>query len=182
MLRIIVPLSEEYDEKTSEFAAVESVTLDLEHSLVSLSKWESKHEVPFLGPKPLSHEDILDYIGMMILGDPSPKEIEAVTRFSALELNEVNEYINAKMTATWFNERDAPRPRREIITAELIYYWMISLNIPFECQHWHLNRLLTLIRVCNLKNSPAKKMPRADVAAQQRELNALRRQQFGTTG
>jgi hypothetical protein len=180
VLQIKVPLSEEFDERTSEFAVAEEVSLTLEHSLVSLSKWESKYEVPFLGPKPISHEEMLDYIRMMILGDPPPDDV--VYRLSSLELNQINEYVNAKMTATWFNERDAPRPRREIITAELIYYWMISLNIPFECQHWHLNRLLTLIRVCNLKNSPKKKMSNADAAAQQRELNALRRQQLGTTG
>jgi hypothetical protein len=180
VLQITVPLSEEYDERTSEFAVAEAVTLTLEHSLVSLSKWESKHEVPFLGPKPMSHEDMLDYVRMMILGDPPPDSV--ISRLGTLEINEINEYVNAKMTATWFNERDAPRPRREIITAELIYYWMISLNIPFECQYWHLNRLLTLIRVCNLKNTPKKKMPSADAAAQQRELNALRRQQLGTTG
>lgn len=180
MLQITVPLSEKYDESTSEFAVVGAVTLDLEHSLVSLSKWESKHETPFLGNKPMSHEDTLDYIRMMILGDFPPEDV--ISRLSSQNLNDINAYINAKMTATWFNERDAPRPRREIITAELIYYWMISLNIPFECQDWHLNRLLTLIRVCNLKNSPTKKMSGADAAAQQRELNALRRRQLGTTG
>lgn len=180
MLRITIPLSEEYNERTGEFAVAEDVTLDLEHSLSSLSKWESKHETPFLDDKPKSDEDTLDYIRMMILGDSPPEDV--ISKFTTKNLSEINEYINAKMTATWFTEREVPKPRREIITAELIYYWMISLGIPFECQHWHLNRLLTLIKVCNIKNAPPKKMGRSEAAIQQRELNRLRREQSGSRG
>jgi hypothetical protein len=180
MLRIVLQLSEGFNEETSEFVTSESLTLDLEHSLVSMSKWESKWEIPFLGSEEKTTEQTLDYIRSMILGEIPPEE--TFSRLSAKNVGEVNDYINAKMTATWFNERQPPRKSSEVVTSELIYYWMISLGIPFECQYWHLNRLLTLIRVCNLKNSTKKKMSRAEVAAQQRDLNMIRRAQTGSSG
>lgn len=180
MLRIVIPLSEVYDERANEFATVEGLTLDLEHSLVSLSKWESKWEIPYLGDKPKTNEQTVDYIGMMVIGDPP--SLEALTRLTEKSFSQISEYINAKQTATWFNERFVPRGNREVVTAEIIYYWMITLGIPFECQYWHLNRLMTLIKVCNYKNAPKKRMGRGEALAQQRDLNQLRRQQMGTTG
>lgn len=180
MLRIVIPLSEVYDEEKNEFATVEGIALDLEHSLVSLSKWESKWEIPFLGNKPHTNEQIVDYVGMMVIGDPP--SLEALTMLTEKSFAQINDYINAKMTATWFNERHAPRGPAETVTAEIIYYWMITLGIPFECQHWHLNKLLTLIKVCNYKNAPKKKMSRAEAASQQDSINKMRRQQLGTTG
>lgn len=181
MLRITIPLSEVFDERTSEFAVAEALTLDLEHSLVSLSKWESKWEVPFLAGDKKTKEETLDYIRMMILGEIPPDE--ELGRLTEWEFSQINAYIDAKMTATWFNEKHVPKGGPpEVITAEIIYYWMISLSIPFECQHWHLNRLLTLIKVCNYKNAPKKKMSRSETATQQRELNKLRREQSGSRG
>lgn len=116
----------------------------------------------------------------MSLSRDVPPEVYA--RLSEENLGQINEYIGAKMTATWFSETKPQRPSRETITAELIYYWMISLNIPFECQHWHLSRLFTLIRVCNVKNAPAKKMSKREAADKRRALNAQRKAQYNTRG
>jgi hypothetical protein len=179
MLVIRVGQTEDYDEATSQFIKTGGTALTLEHSLVSLSKWESKHEKPFLSPDEKSTEEVFSYVRCMIRGSEVPPEVFA--QVSEANLEEINEYINAKMTATTF--RDMPqRGRPEIITAEVIYYWMVSFNIPFECEHWHLNRLFTLIRVCGVKNSKPKAMSRSEAAAQQRELNAMRRAQLGTKG
>lgn len=180
MLKIVVPKSEVFDEETSTFHVTESHTLELEHSLVSLSKWESFWEKPFLGASEKTSEEVLGYVKSMTVTPNIPSEV--YRNLSRENLQQVDAYINARMTATWFAEDDGPTRSREVITAELIYYWMIALNVPFECQHWHLNRLLTLIRVCNQKNSPEKKRDPKTVAAQRRELNEKRRAELGTRG
>lgn len=180
MLRITVQPAEFYNEGTRKFVALEGLDLVLEHSLVSVSKWESKHEIPFLGTTAKTEEQVLDYINMMVLGNDHPENI--AERFSDDNVKEVGAYIDAKMTATWFNEGRQKGGNREVITAEIIYYWMISLGIPFECQEWHLERLLTLIKVCSYKNAPKQKMSAKEAAAQQRALNAQRRAQFRTSG
>ncbi len=177
MLRLVLE-SEFFNEKTQEFITSEGFVLTMEHSLVSLSKWESVWEVPFLG-NAKTEEQILDYIKMMIIGEEPPEEILA--RLSNDHYTKINSYIGAEMSATRFNDKAVKGPS-EIITAEIIYYWMIHLGIPFECQNWHLNRLLTLIKVCNYKNAPKKKMSRSEAAAQQRMLNEQRMKQYGTKG
>jgi hypothetical protein len=180
MLTIVVPGVEMFEEKSQEFITQNDVTLELEHSLVSLSKWEQIYEKPFLGKDEKSTEEVLGYVMAMTLTPNIPEEI--FLKLSEGNLNKINEYIDAKMTATWFHEPPGAPASRDVITSELIYYWMITFQIPFACEDWHLNRLFTLIRVCNLKQAKPKKMSRAEIAARNRELNAQRRAQLGTKG
>jgi hypothetical protein len=180
MLTIIVLGVEMFDEQSQEFVTRDDVTLELEHSLVSLSKWESIHEKPFLGKVEKTTEEVRDYIKAMTLTPNVPEEI--FLKLSEENISDINTYIEAKMTATWFSEPPGAPGSRDVITAELIYYWMTTFSIPFECERWHLNRLFTLIRVCSIKQSKPQKMSRSEIASRNRELNAQRRAQLGTKG
>lgn len=182
MLTVRIPKVEYFDEAKQEFLYTEAVTLELEHSLVSLSKWESKWEKPFLDSQEKTTEQTIDYVRCMNLTPDVPDDV--FENLSSKSIDRINGYIHAAMTATWFNEPKKGPASREIITSEVIYYWMVALTIPFECQHWHLNRLLTLIKVCNHKNQPekSKKMSKSELAARNRELNAQRRAQMKTAG
>lgn len=180
MLTIQIVLNEGFDNDKQEFVVLESFPLLLEHSLVSLSKWESRYCKPFLGQEEKTLEETLGYIEAMVLNPEFPPEV--LSKLSKINFTQINEYINAKQTATWFNDPPNQRPSREIITNEVIYYWMIALGVPMECQHWHLNRLLTLIKVCNVKNTPPKKMGRKEQANMQRQLNAERKARLQSRG
>ena len=180
MLTITVAGKEMYDEGAQSFITEGGVNLELEHSLVSLSKWESEYEKPFLGATQKTAEEVVGYVRCMTITPNVPPEL--FHELSEDNLREINAYIDAKMTATWFNEKPGAPKTSEIITAELIYYWMTVFQIPFECENWHLNRLFTLIRICNIKQAKPKKMSRTEIAQRNRELNAQRRQRLNSTG
>ena len=180
MLQIVIPAGEFWDEIKQEFSYTKEQTLQLEHSLVSLSKWESKWCKVFLSKDEKSPEETMDYIKCMtITPNVSP---DIYNRLTKANIKEIEDYITAPMTATYFSKERGGRSSSEQVTSELIYYWMIALNIPFECQKWHLNRLLTLIKVCNIKNQPPKKMSKRDIMSRNASLNAARRQQLNTKG
>ena len=180
MLKITVPATELYDDEKNEYSSSKEQTIQLEHSLISLSKWESKWKKPFLTQENKSFEESLDYIRCMTITQNVGEEVfRAITQ---KQIREINEYIGDPMTATVITNHNKRSGPKEIITSELIYYWMIALTIPPEYQKWHLNRLLTLIEVCNIKNQPPKKMSKRELMARNRELNSARRQALNTKG
>jgi len=180
MLTITVPGDEVYDDSTGLLSTVNDVQLELEHSLVSLSKWEQMYEKSFIGTEEKTEEELFAYVQCMILTPDYPQDV--LYSLTKENIEEINNYIGAKMSATTFLDPPGAPKTREVITNELVYYWMTVFNIPFECQHWHLNRLFTLIRVCNVKQQKPKKMNQAEAARQRAELNARRRAQYETKG
>lgn len=180
MLQITIPAREMWDEQNNEFVYTNEQTLQLEHSLISLSKWESKWNKPFLSKESKTYEEILDYVKCMTLTQKVSPEIYA--NLTDENMRDIQRYIEAPMTATTFSEEKNTKGNREVVTSELIYYWMIALGIPMECEKWHLNRLLTLVRVCNIKNSPPKKMGKNAIMSRNASLNAARRKRLNSKG
>jgi len=180
MLTVTLPAKEIYDEEKEEFSSTREQILQLEHSLVSLSKWESKWQKPFLSKEDKTYEETIDYIRCMTMTQNVDQSLYNYIDGDIIGV--VNEYIDNPMTATTFSKKSSGGINREIITAEVIYYWMVTFNIPMECQKWHLNRLLTLINVCNIKNQPTKKMSKRDIAAQNRAINAARKSRLNSRG
>lgn len=179
MLRIIVPGVEMYDPTTQRFVEPPDTELELEHSLVSVSKWESKWEIPYLDDTVKTDAQTIDYVRCMITSGEIPDE--TMNRLTKSNYTEISEYIGKKMTATWFSNKAKPGPKN-IVTAELVYYWITTYRIPYEVQYWHLNRLLTLINVFSEKNKPEKKLSKGELAARNRELNRQRIAKSGGNG
>lgn len=181
MLQITIPISPEgWDEKKREFIEPKTVTLQLEHSLISISKWESKWHKPFISKKEKTLEETIDYIKCMTLTQNAKPEVYDHITNEIIE--QINEYVGDPMTATTFSNRGNKGSNREILTNEVLYYDMITYGIPFECQKWHLNRLITLIRVCAEKNNPGKKMSKSQVMSRNAALNAARRKKLNSKG
>lgn len=179
MLQITIPATEYFNSETNEFVNIKEQTLQLEHSLVSISKWESKWCKPFLDTNTKrTYEENLDYIKCMtITQNVNPDVYKGLT---SENLTAITDYIGAPMTATTIKEKKGRG--HQIITSELIYYWMFSLNIPMECQKWHINRLMMLIRVCNEKSQPPKKMSKSEILSRNRSLNAARKARLKSRG
>ena len=178
MLQLIIPpvSSEQWDEINEEFIYTEEfkgATLQMEHSLLSISKWESKWCKSFLSRKDKTREELDDYIRCMTVTPNVDPEV--YNHLSGDHIKKIQEYIDAPMTATYINENKSGQQSRDVITSELIYYWMIANQIPFSCEKWHLNRLLALIKVCNVKNNPPKKMGGRDLMKHHAAVNASRR-------
>ena len=181
MLQITIRPFELWDEVKQEFISYKKAqVLQLEHSLISISKWEQKWHKAFLSKNDKTYEETIYYIQCMTL----TQNVDPISYYfiSDDDMNRINEYISDSMTATFFMEDKKPARSSEVVTSELIYYWMIALGIPFECQKWHLNRLLTLIKVCQIKNAPPKKRSNRDIMAQNAALNAARRKRLNTKG
>lgn len=184
MLTVNVPTgNESYNESTQTFIN-ETVPVRLEHSLHSMSKWEAKYQKPFLSTSEehtKAHSEVIDYITMMVLGTPITEDL--LDRLIEHNLTEIQEYIADKQTATWITERKKTGAQSsEMITSELIYYWMFSYQIDVSCESWHINRLLTLIRIFGIKQEKPEKMGKAEADAQRKALNAQRRAKMMSKG
>lgn len=179
MLKLDILPVETFDEVNGTFEQTKGITLTLEHSLVSISKWESKWGVPFLSKNDKTELQTLDYVRCMTLTQNVDPNVYATLSLANFEL--IKKYNDAPMTATTISNRNQ-KNSREIITSEIIYYWMVALNIPFECQKWHLNRLLMLINVCSIKQQDPKKMNRKATAKSNAMLNAERRARAKSKG
>lgn len=181
MLRVVVKGDEFFDQETEKFINTDDYVLDLEHSLVAISKWEAKYEITFLSKREKTAEQTRYYIKCMSLSGNIPDEV--LDRLSMDNVKQIREYITSKQSATRFTQMPNHAPSREKVTSELIYYWMIAMQIPWEAQHWHIERLLTLIDLCQRKNNTGnRKMNKSDMIRHRNAINAQRRQQYGTSG
>lgn len=180
MLVLEIKGDEMWDEATNQFVYGDSLVLHLEHSLYAIALWEAKWQVPFLDNKELTNEQLLDYIACMA---EEPLTIDDLKVLSPSHIKQISDYMANKMSATWFSDRDNKKNGAgEVVTAELVYYWMSALQIPFTCEKWHFNRLMTLIRIASIKNQPPKKMSKSATMAQNHALNKARRAKMHSKG
>lgn len=184
MLKITIPGNELFDPEKNLFYVIKDTTIALEHSLVSISKWEAKWKIPFLGggmsKTNLTREQLIDYVKFMTLTQNVDPNI--YSNLTQDNMDDIMHYIEDPMSATTITQRQNKRGKSRIITSELIYYWMTALNIPFECQKWHLNRLLMLIQIASIEQEPSKKMDPKSIMKQNSSLNAMRRAKHHTKG
>ena len=182
MLKILIKGIEGFDEETSTFLPLTpDLVIELEHSLLSVSKWESKYEKPFLTSGNKTSSETYDYIKMMLVSPGIDPDV--LDGCSQENFDKIREYINSNQSATTFGQMPEHRGQGETITSELIYFWMSNFNIPFVCETWHLNRLFSLIKIANIKNSkPGKKLPRGEISQKYRDMNEQRKAQLGTKG
>lgn len=181
MLEIRIDGKEFWNQEKEEFVNTKGITLRLEHSLISVSKWEAKYKRPFLSDGPKTLQEIYDYITFMSLDrNVSMTELEGITEE---DYKKILDYIHDPMTATKITQNTKNKPKsNHVLTSEEIYYDMTALNIPFECEKWHLNRLITLIQIASIKNEPPKKMSKSEIYRQNAELNKARRAQHHSKG
>lgn len=181
MLRITIPPVEFYDEANNRFISSKGQTIDLEHSLISISKWESKYHKPFILriPTPRTYAESIDYIKCMAL----TRNVDPTIYYGLTgeNIRQINEYMDDPMTAVWISKSNNSTTGEEI-TSELIYYWMICYKIPFECQKWHINKLLALIHLCHVKTTPPKKLSPTELAMRNSAINNERRRRLNTSG
>lgn len=180
MLNITVPSIRLWNPETEEFTYTSPVSLQLEHSLISLAKWEARWHKPFLTSKQKTPEELLDYIRCMTLTQNVDPDL--YKKLPPDVIDKIVFYMNEEQHATTFGNTSNERPSREVVTAEIIYYWMVTFGIPFECQKWHLSRLMALVKVCSIKNSPQKKMTAREIQTRNRALNDARRKSMHTRG
>lgn len=182
MLKIVVPAWEDWDPVQQKFIYGKDTKLMLEHSLISISKWEAKYKKPYLSDLPKTAEEALDYIKFMTIMNPNKELADEVYLHLTYEnMKEIERYISDPMTATTIKSTNSGSSKK-IITSEEIYYSMAAYGIPFECQQWHFNRLMTLLEVAAVRNSDPKKMSPAEIYSQNKALNAARRAQMHSKG
>lgn len=183
MLEIQIPETEVFDEATSKLFKLPAVTLRLEHSLLSVSKWETIHEIPFLSNTKKTNEQLMSYVRLMSLG---PIEDSVLGRLGPKQYEEINNHLNAKHSATWFSDDGSQSNSRQTVTSELIYYWMTAFGIPFECETWPFSRLMNLIRIAQIKQSEQdpknKNRPKSRMLSERAALNKKRREAANSKG
>lgn len=179
MLRLSLPSLETFNEEKQEFETIGGLTVELEHSLYTIAKWEAKYKKEFSQAE-FGFDFIMSYISEMCITENVPDN--AWLCLTQSQISEILEYMNDPHTATRFNKRGNLSRSGRAVTAELVYYWMFSLQIPIECEHWHFNRLMTLIELASRESMPKKKMGKKEAMQQQRELNAMRRAKYNTKG
>ena len=183
MLEMKIPESEYFDEKTYKLFRLPEVVLHLEHSLLSVSKWETLWETPFLSDTKKTPEQLISYVGLMSV---TPIKDTELARFGPKQYQELNDYLNAKHSATWFSDENQKGSFRQTVTSELIYYWMTAFNIPFECQTWPFSRLMNLIKIAQIKaeaaNGKKNNRPKSHMLSERAALNAKRRDDMQSKG
>lgn len=178
------PSKEYWDDKKEEFVNIDALVrdydLELEHSLISVHKWEQKWHIPFISKEPHTEEQTLHYIKCMTINKSIPDAV--YDHLTSENIKDISDYINDPMTATTVAEIPGQKKSRQVVTAEVVYSWMVALQIPWEAQKWHFNSLMKLIEVCNIQNTPPKKMSKNEIMKRNRDLNAARRSKYNTKG